>query len=99
MLQFCLMLTILLILLVDAANFSLNYNLTKTCFICRSVLLHKNLSVTYLGLLNALNYITLLPVVFFTRCVSFMLRFVHVCLLLFMCLLFYLCCIIRDLIR
>jgi len=41
MLQFCLMLTILLILLVDAANFSLNLNLTKTCSICRSVLFHK----------------------------------------------------------
>jgi len=35
------MLTVLLILLVDAANFSMNYNLTKTCSICRSVLFHK----------------------------------------------------------
>jgi len=43
--------------------------------------------VTPLGLLNVLNYITLLPVVvFFTRCVSFMLRFftfVYSCLCVF----------------
>jgi len=84
MLQFCLMLTILFILLVDAANLSLNWNLRKTCFICRSVLLHKNLSVTPLGLLNVLNYITLLPLAVFLRvvcllrCVLF--TFVYSCL-------------------
>jgi len=66
-----------------------------------------NLSVSRLGLLKVLNYITLLPVVvlfffcffLFTRCVSFMLRFVYVCLLLFMCLLFCIYCVIRGLIR
>jgi len=89
------MLTILLILLVDTANFSLNKNVLY--------LSQCPVSQMYrwppLGLLNVLNYITLLPVViFFTRCVSFMLRFVHVCLLLFMCLLFCLCCVIRGLI-
>ena len=35
----------------------------------------------------------------FTRCVSFMLSFVYVCLLLFMCLLFCVYCVIRSLIR
>jgi len=51
------------------------------CSNCRSVLFHKNLSVTPLGLLNVLSYITLLPVVvfFYALCVFY----VAFCLRLF----------------
>jgi len=57
-----------------------------------------NLSVTHFGLLNVLNYITLLPVVVFFFC--FFLRVVcRLCCVLFTFVYCCLCCVIRGLIR
>ena len=95
MLQFCLMLTILLILilLVDAANFSLKLN--------KNVLYLSQCPASQIyrwppfGLLNVLNYITLLPVVvflFFLRVVCLscyvLFTFVYSCLCAF-CFVFF----------
>jgi len=71
--------------------------LNKTCSICRSVLSHKFIGdPRWYAWCAKLHYIAACCrfICFFTCCVSFMMRFVYVCLLLFMCLLFCLCCVI-----
>jgi len=95
MLQFCSMSTILLILLVNAANFPPNWNLIKTCFICRSVLLHKFIGdPPWSALCSKLHYIAaccrlflfFLRVLCLLCCVLFTFVYSCLCAVCFVCI-------------